>query len=114
MWYFVQYRNTTPVFFFCSCCLSKRKKLRRKKKRQLNRIATGYFSFFFIPTGQLKRNTKKAKRIEKKEMANFEKLLIVFQWNKNRKERRRENKMNVWWNKKNLMTPQGGKIIRQG
>lgn len=62
----------------------------------------------------MKRNTKKAKRIEKKEMANFEKLLIVFQWNKNRKERRRENKMNVWWNKKNLMTPQGGKIIRQG
>lgn len=40
-------------------------------------------------------------------MANFEKLLIVFQWNKNRKERERENKMCVVKQKESNYTTRG-------
>jgi hypothetical protein len=83
----------------------KRKKLRRKKKRQLNRITTGYFSFFFH--WPIEKKHEKGEENQKKEMANFEKLLIVFQWNKNRKERERENKMCVVKQKESNYTTRG-------
>lgn len=85
-------------YYTCFFCVLpfKRKKVKKKKKRQLNGIATGYFSFFFHWPIE-KKHEKGEENQKKKEMANFEKLLMVFQWNnKNRKEKEREKTKCVW------------------